>query len=73
MRAFSAICTGSMSPLPLAVAAAMFAVSGQPPGTVPTSLVSPVSRAAQAAVAFGPNVASARPDWIARVAAALSS
>ena len=65
--------TGSIRPLPFAVPAAMFAVFGQPPGTMPTSFVSPVSSADHAAVAFGPNDASTRPDCRARFAAAASS
>jgi hypothetical protein len=42
-----------MSPLPFAVAAAIGAVSGQPPFSVPTSFVSPVVAARYAAVSTG--------------------
>ena len=69
----STSCTGSMSPLPFAVPAAIGAVSGHPPFSVPTSFVSPVVAARYAAVAFGPKLASTRPDESARSAAAWSS
>ncbi len=62
----------STSPLSFFSVTAMCAAFGQPPSTLPTSLVLPVSAAFHAPITLGPKKASARPVCRASVWAASS-
>ena len=73
IRWFSPAWAAAANPLSFLVVAAMLAFSGQPPSTRPTSLVLASEAALYAAVALGPKVRSARPDWMASWEAESSS